>query len=609
MIEIFATLSNGLMQLAALVAIGLMISLAALAEDVKGSISNTKLAGRCKKFFWVWLATIAIFVVIQVAYLLEISLLDSFDSNLIRSYLTQIAIGKTYLFQIFCILLILMIPLKRIWAAYLGSAISLIAVIAPVFQSHGSTSGYHALAIGALVVHIIALTFWVGGLIGVMQFSKDEFKFSLPRFSVIALWSSITVAISGVANALTRLDSIAAWQSRYGALVILKIVLASILIGFGALHRRLLLKSNYPSIHRLVIGEIFVMSLTVFIGSWLSNTAPPAREVEVSQALLITGLDMPPAPTFSNVLLAYDPDGLMIGILVFAVALYIRGVVALSRRGDKWPVGRTIAFALGIAAIDFATSGGLGVYSRFAFSNHMLAHMVLGMIAPIGIVLGAPITLALRTLPIGRSKNELGIRGAFINLLHSRLGKFYANPIVALAIFDGSLFALYFTPLFGDLMLSHSGHLFMNVHFILAGYLFFQSIIGIDPMPIKIPYIVKIVVLFAAMSIHAFFSVALMSSSALLDNGYFAALERPWATDLLADQNLGGAIGWAMGEVPILLALLATFIQWTKADKKETGRIDRAAERAAAMGEDDDLAKYNKYLAQLNRGDRTEKSD
>jgi putative copper resistance protein D len=442
-----------------------------------------------------------------------------------------------------------------------------------------------------------------------MQFNKEEFKFSLPRFSVIALWSAITVAISGVANALTRLYSISAWQSRYGALVILKIVLVSILIGFGALHRRLLLKSNYPSIYRLVIGEIFVMSLTVFVGSWLSNTAPPIREAEVSQALLITGLDMPPAPTFSNVLLAYDPDGLMIGILVFAVALYVRGVVALSRRGDKWPVGRTIAFALGIAAIDFATSGGLGVYSRFAFSNHMLAHMVLGMIAPIGIVLGAPITLALRTLPIGRSKNELGIRGAFINLLHSRLGKFYANPIVALAIFDGSLFALYFTPLFGDLMLSHSGHLFMNVHFILAGYLFFQSIIGIDPMPIKIPYIVKIVVLFAAMSIHAFFSVALMSSSALLDNGYFAALERPWATDLLADQNLGGAIGWAMGEVPILLALLATFIQWTKADKKETGRIDRAAERAAAMGEDDDLAKYNKYLAQLNRGDRTEKSD
>jgi putative copper resistance protein D len=606
MIETLANLSNGLMQLSALIAIGLVIALAALAEDDRGSIASLKLAKRSKRLFGLWLFTIAIFVVIQLSYLLEQPILDSLNSNVIRSYLTQTAIGKSYLFQIICILLILLIPLKKLLAAYFVSALGIIAVIAPVFQSHGSTSGYHGLAIGSLVIHIIALTFWVGGLFGIMQFEKAQFKFALPRFSTLAFWSAITVVVSGVATSWTRLDSIAAWQSKYGAIVFLKIILASVLIGFGALHRRFLLKQDFPSSYRLVVGEILVMSLTVFIGSWLSNTAPPVREVKVSQALLITGLEMPAAPTFTNVLLAYDPDGLMIGILVFAVALYIRGVIALARRGDKWPVGRTVAFAIGISAIDFATSGGLGVYSRFAFSNHMLAHMVLGMIAPIGIVLGAPVTLALRSLPIGRSKNELGMRGTLVNLLHSKLGKIYANPIVALAIFDGSLFALYFTPLFGDLMLSHSGHLFMNIHFIIAGYLFFQAIIGIDPSPIKIPYIVKIVVLFAAMSIHAFFSIALMSSSTLLDNGYFAALERPWATDLLADQNLGGAIGWAMGEIPILLALVATFIQWIRDDKKESGRIDRAAERAAAMGEDDDLAKYNRYLSQLNARDNSD---
>jgi cytochrome c oxidase assembly factor CtaG/putative copper export protein len=606
MIETLANLSNGLMQLFALIAIGLVISLAALAEDARGSIASIKLAKRSKKLFGLWLFALSIFVVIQLSYLLEQPIQDSINANVIRSYLTQTAVGKSYLFQIICILLILLIPLKKLLAAYFVSALGIIAVIAPAFQSHGSTSGYHGLAIGALVIHIIALTFWVGGLFGLMQFEQDQFKFALPRFSILAFWSAITVVASGAATAWTRLDSIAAWQSKYGAIVILKIILAVILVGFGAIHRRLLIKSDFPSSYRLVVGEILVMSLTVFIGSWLSNTAPPVREVKVSQALLITGLEMPAAPTFTNVLLAYDPDGLMIGILVFAVALYVRGVIALARRGDKWPVGRTVAFAIGIAAIDFATSGGLGVYSRFAFSNHMLAHMVLGMIAPIGIVLGAPITLALRTLPIGRSKNELGMRGTLVNLLHSKLGKIYANPIVALAIFDGSLFALYFTPLFGDLMLSHSGHLFMNIHFIIAGYLFFQAIIGIDPSPIKIPYIVKIVVLFAAMSIHAFFSIALMSSSTLLDNGYFAALERPWATDLLADQNLGGAIGWAMGEIPILLALVATFIQWIRDDKKESGRIDRAAERAAAMGEDDDLAKYNRYLSQLNARDNSD---
>ena len=606
MIELLSPLSKGLMQLMALSSIGLLITLAVLAPEVKGQITNNKLAIRTKRFVLAWLLTLFLYVIVQISYLLEQSLRNSLNPTVIRSYLTQTAIGKTYLLQIIVIVLVLLIPLRRIAAAYFGSSLAMIAMAAPVFQSHGSSSGYHALAIGALVIHVIALSFWVGGLIGLAQLNKDERKFALPRFSEIALWSAIAVALSGAATAWTRLGSIDSWQSKYAAIVILKIALTLILIGFGALHRRWLLNMDYPSIFRLILGEIAIMSATVFVGSWLSTTAPPEKNIEVSQSLLITGLEMPEPPTLSRILIAYDPDGLMIGILVLALALYIKGVVVLARRGDKWPVGRTIAFALGISAIDFATSGGLGVYARFAFSNHMLAHMVLGMIAPIGIVLGAPITLALRTLPAGRNKDERGIRGSFISLLHSRFGKLSANPIVALAIFDGSLFLLYFTPLFSNLMVGHSGHLFMNIHFILAGFLFFQAIIGIDPMPVRIPYIVKIVILFAAMSIHAFFSIALMSASTLLDNGYYESLQRPWATDLLADQNLGGAIGWAMGEIPILLALIATFIQWIRADKKETGRIDRASERAAAMGEDDELAQYNRYLANLNRRDKSD---
>ncbi len=93
----------------------------------------------------------------------------------------------------------------------------------------------------------------------------------------------------------------------------------------------------------------------------------------------------------------------------------------------------------------------------------------------------------------------------------------------------------------------------MNIHFILAGLLFFHVIIGIDPNPRRIPHLVRIVVVFAAMSIHAFFSVALMSSTTLIDKGYFASLKTPWLIDFLADQKLGGSIGWAMGEIPILL--------------------------------------------------------
>lgn len=594
------------MQLTGVLSIGLLIAIAFLDLDLKGKVLNSSLIKKTRTLIYSWLVVTFIYILIQIAYLLEQPLSASFDLTVIRSYLTQTSIGKSYLVQMIGISIVLMIPLKKVISTYVALLISLVAITAPVFQSHGSTSGYHGLAIGALVVHVIALSFWVGGLFGLTQLSKENKLIALPRFSEIALWSAIAVVLTGAATAWTRLDSIQAWQSKYGAVTLLKIFLAITLIGFGALHRRWIIKSDYPSVFRLVTAEIGIMISTIFVGSWLSTINPPEREIISSPGLLVTGIEMPEPPTFSRVLLAYDADGLMLGLLIFAVAIYIKGVIILSRRGDKWPVGRTIAFALGISAIDFATSGGLGVYSRFAFSNHMLSHMVLGMIAPIGIVLGAPITLALRTLPIGRNEQERGIRGSFIALLHSKLSKIYTHPVVALAIFNGSLFALYFTPLFGNLMQGHSGHFFMSIHFLLSGILFFQVLIGVDPMPRKVPHIVKVIIIFAAMSIHAFFSISVMSASTLLDNGYFALLERPWATDLLADQRSGGAIGWAMGEIPILLALLATFIQWTRQDKKEAARIDRAADRAAAMGEKDDLALYNQYLAELNRRDNSQ---
>ena len=594
------------MQLTGVLSIGFLLTLSFLDLDIKAAITNKPLVKKTRLFLMSWLLSIAIYILVQISYLLEQPLSASFDLTVIRSYLTQTSLGKSYLIQIVAVLIVLIIPLKKLLGSYLSLLIALIAITSPVFQSHGSSSGRHGLAIGALVIHVIALSFWVGGLFGLTQLSKQQKLIALPRFSEIALWSAITVAISGAATAWTRLDSLQAWQSKYGVITLVKISLTFTLIGFGALHRRWIIKSDYPSVFRLITAEIGIMFATVFVGSWLSTVNPPEREITSTPALLVTGIEMPAPPTFSRVLLGYEADGLMLGLLVFLVALYIKGVIILTKRGDKWPVGRTIAFALGISAVDFATSGGLGLYSHFAFSNHMMAHMVLGMIAPIGIVLGAPITLALRTLPLGRNQQESGIRGVFIELLHSKLSKFYTNPVVALAIFDGSLFALYFTPLFGKLMQGHSGHFFMSLHFLLAGFLFFQVLIGIDPLPRKVPHIAKIVVIFAAMSIHAFFSISVMSATTLLDGGYFELLQRPWATDLLADQKLGGAIGWAMGEVPILLALLATFMQWLKSDKNEAARIDRAADRAAAMGEDDDLARYNRYLAQLNKRDTSE---
>ncbi|MSO28897.1 MAG: hypothetical protein EXQ75_03960 [Candidatus Planktophila sp.] len=588
--------------------IGLLLAMGFLLLDNVGKLSSAALALRNYAAITsaLWAIGQGLNILTTLANILGTDLAGALDPTSLRSFISQIALGK-YMFVQLCLAFLIcaiVVRAKTVATANTLLLISIVAMVAPVFESHSASSGSHSLAIGSLVVHVVALSFWVGGLIAITLLSADDRAIALPRFSALALWSVIAVVASGSANAWARLNFQGAWSSNYARIVILKVVLAVILIYFGYLNRKHLSgkwQINLSALSRLLFAELVIMLLAVFAGSRLSLMQPPARAYNevLDNGLVIAGVVTPEAPNLWRLVSLYDPDALIIAVLVAAVALYVRGVVLLTRRGDKWPVGRTVAFALGISAVDYATSGGLGVYAKFSFEYHMIAHMVLGMIAPIGIVLGAPITLALRTLPQGRTDEERGVRGTVIALLHSKPAALLTNPVVILALFDGSLFALYMTPLFGNMMQSHLGHLVMTLHFLLAGILFFHVIIGIDPNPRKVPYIVRIVILFAAMSIHAFFAVALISTSTVIDQGYFASLQTPWNLDLLADQRAGGSIAWAMGELPILLALVATFIQWMRDDKRETKRIDRNEARLAAMGEPDELAQYNMYLNSL----------
>jgi len=595
--------------------IGTLLAMAFLLLDTDGRLSTQ--AEKLRRLLWgcalTWAVGAFATIVFTLATILDQSISVALDPTVLKSFITQVTLGQYLLFESVVALVVTAsaFHLKRILSAVLLLILSLAGLVAPIFQSHAASSGSHGLAIGSLVIHVVALSIWVGGVIAIALLDPEDRPIAVPRFSELALWSVIAVVASGSVNAWVRLDFQGAWNTAYAYVVFAKIVMTLVLIATGYLHRRNLAKRDridWVGFGRLIFAEALIMIVTVAMGAWLSSNHEPERtnRPKFDAAIAISGISTPPAPTWSRIFFSYEPDSLMIALLITAVALYVKGVLVLTRRGDKWPVGRTISFALGVSAIDFATSGGLGLYAHFSFSYHMIAHMILGMIAPIGIVLGAPITLALRTLPQGRNKDERGVRGTLLTALHSKLAIFYTNPIVALAFFDGSLFALYFTGLFGSMMQSHAGHLFMNLHFILVGILFFHVIIGIDPNPRRIPHLVRIVVVFAAMSIHAFFSVALMSSTTLIDKGYFASLKTPWLTDLLADQQLGGSIGWAMGEIPILLALIVTFISWVKDDSREVKRIDRNVARAAAMGQPDDLAEYNQYLQELAKRDRKE---
>jgi len=616
-LNVLTPIVKDLQLISAITLIGLLLAMFAFVKEDHAKLSAEALRIRSLALIAsaVWLVSTLGSVFVEIANLLSTSLVARFDPVVINSFISQTALGKTYAIELSAAVIAFaaLTGIKKTTGAFFTMVISFIGLLAPVFEGHASSLGNHGLAIGSMLFHVIFISLWVGGLIGLLAINPVEREGAIPRFSALALWSVIAIAISGAANAWTRMNFLSAWSTRYGAIVLLKIFLTLLLIFIGYQHRKYIAArvGVTHKVFRLLCGEVLIMITVISLGGWLSTSEHPENPSDtgvVSAAQTITGLPMPKAPTLSRIIWAYSPDGFFLGLMILATALYVKGVLVLSKRGDKWPVGRTVAFACGVASADFATSGGLGVYAHFAFSFHMIAHMILGMIAPIGFILSAPITLALRTLPQGRDANERGIRGQLVALLNSRYLKVLTNPIVALAIFDGSLFLLYMTPLFGDLMQNHAGHLFMNIHFLLAGALFFHVIVGIDPNPQKVPHLVRIIILFAAMSIHAFFSIALLSATTLLDGGYFASLHRPWLSDLLVDQHTGGAVGWAMGEIPILIALVATFIQWVREDKKETKRIDRAEDRAAAMGEDDELAKYNKYLAELTRRDEGNKS-
>jgi cytochrome c oxidase assembly factor CtaG len=236
------------------------------------------------------------------------------------------------------------------------------------------------------------------------------------------------------------------------------------------------------------------------------------------------------------------------------------------------------------------------------FSVHMGSHMLLSMVAPVLFVLGGPVTLALRALPAAGKDTPPGPREWLVAFVHSPVSRFLTHPVVALLLFVGSFYALYFSGLFDNALNYHWAHLAMNAHFLLAGYVFYWPVIGVDPAPRRIPYLGRLGMMFAAMPFHAFFGVILMSRQTVIGQAFYSQLHLPWVGDLLTDQRLGGGIAWASGELPVLLVLIALLVQWSRQDEREAKRNDR---REAATG-DEELNAYNAMLKNLAEGKRAD---
>jgi putative copper resistance protein D len=486
--------------------------------------------------------------------------------------------------------------------------LALLAAILPALGGHAAGLGDHALATTAGAAHIAAATLWIGGLLALaLHAVRGDIPLtrSIQRFGVIAGSSLVLLAVSGIANAYTRLETLDQIVSTgYGQLVLIKTSLIVALGVIALLIRRRITsttgtKSGRSIFARIAGLELSVMAIALGLGVALSQSAPPRLNVELpSYGESLLGYRYPDAPTASSVLGGFRLEPFFFTMVLIAGALYLGGVLRLRKRGDSWPIGRSISWFLGLIVVLWCTNGGISIYANVSVGMHMLQHMTLTMLGPILLVMGAPATLALRALKPSTGP-ERGPREWLMWFLHSWVTRILTNPFYVFIVYVLGLYGLYLTPAFGWLMGSHVGHIVMQVHFLLSGYLFYWVIIGIDPRPKPLPYWGRLLLLLLSMSVHAFFAVILMMGTTPIAPEWYGIVRPDWITDPLADSLNGGQVAWGIAEIPSVMVLLAIAFQWSRSDDREAKRKDRQADRDG----DVELNAYNDRLARLAERD------
>nr|WP_241698284.1 bifunctional copper resistance protein CopD/cytochrome c oxidase assembly protein [Flaviflexus huanghaiensis] len=424
------------------------------------------------------------------------------------------------------------------------------------------------------------------------------------RYSTIAGWAVGLTVYSGFLASLIRFNSIGELvTTSYGRLLLAKILATGVLALAGLMHRRrtiAVIETTPRPFTRIAVGEGILMAGIIGIAAALGNSAPPVPQDPVpdpSPTFLLSQNPVPPYPETISYLTQWRLEPILALVAVLGIVQYVRWVARLRRRGDAWSSPRALSWVLGMIVFFWITNGGPTVYGAVLFSAHMFMHMMLAMVIPILMVLGAPVSLMARAVP-ARTDGSRGGREILLAVAHSRYGAFWAHPIIAAMNFAGSLILFYFTGLFAVSLTTHVGHLLMVAHFTLAGYMFANALIGIDPGPKRPPYALRLVLLFATMAFHAFFGIAVISSTSVLANEFFGWLGLPWGVDALADQEVGGAVTWGIGEFPTVALAIAVAIAWSMSEDKQAKQIDRRADR----DDDAELKAYNEMLAARARG-------
>ncbi len=240
------------------------------------------------------------------------------------------------------------------------------------------------------------------------------------------------------------------------------------------------------------------------------------------------------------------------------------------------PVRRSVAFAAGLTALAIALLSGIDRYDTTLFSVHMVQHVLLALVAAPLFALSAPITLLMRLASPATRRRWI------LPVLHARLTRILAFPVVAWVIFAGLMWVSHFSPLFDAALEDPLVHDLEHALFLGAGLLFWWPAVALDPAPWRMPHPARALYVFLQMPQNTFLAVVLLNAPTAL-YAHYATLQRAWGPTALADQQAAAGIMWLAGDAIFLVAVMAIVFGWMRADARETGRTDRRA--AAEMAD------------------------
>ncbi|OAN37676.1 cytochrome c oxidase assembly protein [Mycolicibacterium iranicum] len=470
------------------------------------------------------------------------------------------------------------------------AVVGLIAV--PVTGNSGEGPD-HDFTTSAVIVFVVAIAILVGvkTAIAVNPSLPERLQ---RRARVLCVATGSAAVVYGAALFSLMISGTSVWDTSYGRIAV---AVGSVLVVLCVSDAVLAVTGRATPAAVTAAGAAAMIGVVGGLAAMAVQPAPRFLVEDITAWDVFLGYELPGPVSVVNLVTYWRFDPLF-GVIAAALLLaYLVGVARLRRRGDSWPVGRTVAWVVGTLALLVVTSSGVRAYGSAMFSVHMGEHMALNMFIPVLLVLGAPVTLALRVLPAAHGDQPPGPREWIQWFVHSPVTKFLSHPVVAFTLFVGSLYLVYFTPLFDTFVRYHWGHELMTLHFLLVGYLYYWGIIGVDPGPKRLPFLGRLGLLFAVMPFHAFFGIATMTMSDVIGGNFYRQLALPWMANLTDDQHTGGAIAWGASELPVIIVVVALVAQWARQDRRTGARQDRHAD----SGYDDDLDAYNAMLRELAR--------